>query len=156
MFWGASAWGCKSFAACLSNCKQSNFSTSSSRSSRTNAKAALHRNDDELPQESIEVILREQKSRVAQEPNWNRKPEPSEPFFPKPKAEVEPPEPFSRNRNRNRNRPFLLNCTEIQKNPFCRGTAGTENRNRLNRSISKRQRQKNLNLAHRCNFLSIF
>ena len=30
--------------------------------------------------------------------------EPSEPFFPKPKAE-----PFSRNRNRNR--PFLLSCT---------------------------------------------
>ena len=45
-------------------------------------------------------------------------PEPSEPFFPKPKAEPEPPEPFSRNRNRNRNRPFLLNCTETQKNPF--------------------------------------
>ena len=43
--------------------------------------------------------------RVAQEPNRNRKPEPSEPFFPKPKAEPEPPEPFSRNRNRNR--PFL-------------------------------------------------
>ena len=36
--------------------------------------------------------------RVAQEPNWNRKPEPSEPFCPKPKAEPEPPEPFSRNR----------------------------------------------------------
>ena len=31
---------------------------------------------------------------VAQEPNRNRKPEPSEPFFPKPKAEPEPPEPF--------------------------------------------------------------
>ena len=31
--------------------------------------------------------------RVAQEPNRNRKPEPSEPFFP-PKAEPEPPEPF--------------------------------------------------------------
>ena len=56
---------------------------------------------------------------------------------------------FSRNRKRNRrNRfpgtetgtgtvPFLLNCTETQKNPFCRGTAGTENRNRLNRSIPK-------------------
>ena len=57
--------------------------------------------------------------------------------FPKPKAEPEPPEPFSRNRNRNR--PFLLNCTEIQKNLFCRGTAGTENRNRLNRSIPKPQ-----------------
>ena len=49
--------------------------------------------------------------RVAQEPN--RKPEPSEPFFPKPKAEPEPPEPFSRNRNRNRH--FLLNCTEARK-----------------------------------------
>ena len=32
---------------------------------------------------------------------------------------------------------FLLNCTEIQKNLFRRGTAGTENRNRSNRSISK-------------------
>ena len=75
----------------------------------------------------------------AQEPNRNRKPEPSEPFFPKPKAEPEPPEPPPRNRNWNRNRPFLLNCAEIQKrkNPFCRGTAETENRNRLNRSISK-------------------
>ena len=50
--------------------------------------------------------------RVAQEPNRNREPEPSEPFFPKPKAEPEPPEPFSRNRNRNRNRPFLLNCAQ--------------------------------------------
>ena len=70
--------------------------------------------------------------RVAQEPNRNRKPEPSEPFFPKRKVEPEPPEPFSRNRNWNRNRPFLLNCTETQKEPFCRGTAGTENRNRLN------------------------
>ena len=54
-------------------------------------------------------------NRVAQEPNRNRKPELSEPLFPKPKAEPEPPEPFSRNRNRNRNRPFLLNCSEIQK-----------------------------------------
>ena len=50
---------------------------------------------------------------MAQEPNRNWKPEPAEPFFPKPKAEPEPPEPFSRNRNRNR--PFLLNCAEIQK-----------------------------------------
>ena len=50
------------------------------------------------------------------------------PFFPKPKVEPEPPEPFSRNRNRNRNRPSLLNCTETQKAPFCRGTARTENR----------------------------
>ena len=56
--------------------------------------------------------------RVAQEPNRNQEPEPSEPFFPKPNAEPEPPEPFSRNRNRNRNRPFLLNCTEIQKTLF--------------------------------------
>ena len=69
--------------------------------------------------------------------NWNWKPEPSEPFSPKPKAEPEPLEPFSRNRNRNRNRPFLLNCTETQKTPFCRGTAGTENRNRSNRSTPK-------------------
>ena len=30
--------------------------------------------------------------------------------------------PFSRNRNRNRNRPCLLNSTETQKDPFCRGT----------------------------------
>ena len=72
--------------------------------------------------------------RVAQEPNRNRKPEPSEPFFPKPRAEPEPPEPFSRDRGRNR--PFLLNCAEIQENPFCRGTAGTENRNRSNRSTT--------------------
>ena len=57
---------------------------------------------------------------MAQEPNRNQKPEPSEPFFPKPKAEPEPPEPFSRNRNRNRSRP------EIQKNPFLQ-------RNRRNR-----------------------
>ena len=55
--------------------------------------------------------------------------------LPKPKAEPEPPEPLSRNRNRNRHRPFLLNCTEnTQKNLFCRGFPGTENRNRSNRS----------------------
>ena len=36
-------------------------------------------------------------NRVAQEPNRNRKPEPSEPFSQEPKAEPEPPEPFSRN-----------------------------------------------------------
>ena len=64
---------------------------------------------------------------MAQEPNRNRKPEPSEPFFLKPKVEPELPEPFSRNQNRNRNRPSLLNCTETQKAPFCRGTARTEN-----------------------------
>ena len=138
--------------------------------------------------------------RVAQEPSRNRKPEPSEPFFPKPKAEPEPPVPFSRNRNRNQNCSFLSNCTEKHSNllflaflgflafflfkeflailsvfpffpkdsrgsasrrnpcffggfpccfpkrqgkedqgrkPFCRGTARTENRNRLNRSIPK-------------------
>ena len=79
-----------------------------------------------------------QRYRVAQEPNRNRKPEPSKPFSRK--AEPEPPEPFSRNRNRNRNRPFLLNCTETQKNLFAEepselktGTAGTvpsPNRNR--------------------------
>ena len=51
---------------------------------------------------------------------------PAPTFFLKPKAEPEPPEPFSRNRNRNRNRPFLLNCAEIQKNPFLQ-------RNRRNR-----------------------
>ena len=31
----------------------------------------------------------------------------------------------------------LLNCTETHKNPLLRGTAGTENRNRSNRSIPK-------------------
>ena len=51
-------------------------------------------------------------------------PEPSEPFFPKPKAEPEPPEPFSRNRNRNH--PFLLNSTEHTAKPFLQ-------RNRQNR-----------------------
>ena len=76
-------------------------------------------------------------SRVAQEPNRNRKPEQSEPFFPKPKAEPEPPEPFSRNRNPNRNRPFLLNLYCNTGKPFCRGTAGTENRNRSNRSTTE-------------------
>ena len=55
---------------------------------------------------------------VVQEPNRHRKPEPSEPVFPKPKAEPEPPEPFSRNRNWNRNLPFLLNCAETQKTLF--------------------------------------
>ena len=64
-----------------------------------------------------------------QEPNLNRKPEPSEPFFSKPKAEPEPPEPFSRNRNRNRNRPFLLNSTEIHKK-----TSTFLQRNRRNRN----------------------
>ena len=57
--------------------------------------------------------------RVAQEPNRNRKPEPSEPFFPKPKSEPEPSEPFFRNRNRNWNRPILKH----RKTPFPRGTA---------------------------------
>ena len=87
------------------------------------------------PQESLlnsEVWNREFRSlefeipkfRVAQEPN--RKPEPSEPFFLKPKAEPEPPEPFSRNRNRNRNRPFLLHCTENTEESFLQ-------RNRQNR-----------------------
>ena len=33
--------------------------------------------------------------RVAQEPNRNRKPEPSEPFSQEPNSEPEPPEPFS-------------------------------------------------------------
>ena len=31
----------------------------------------------------------------------------------------------------------LLNCTETHKNPLLGGTAGTENRNRSNRSIPK-------------------
>ena len=39
--------------------------------------------------------------------------------------------PFSRNRNRKWNRSFLLNSTETQKNPFCRGTARTENPEQL-------------------------
>ena len=30
-----------------------------------------------------------------------------------------------------------VNCTETHKNPLLRGTAGTENRNRSNRSIPK-------------------
>ena len=71
-----------------------------------------------------------------QETNQNRKPEPSE-GFPETESGTGTAEPFSRNRNRNRNRAFLLHCTEIQKIPFCRGTAGTKNRNCLNRSISK-------------------
>ena len=75
--------------------------------------------------------------RVAQEPSRNWKPEPLEPFFPKPKAEPEPPEPLGTETGTG-TVPFLLNCTEIQKkNTFGRGTAGTENRNRLNHSISK-------------------
>ena len=32
---------------------------------------------------------------------------------------------------------FLFNCTETKKNLSCRGTAGTENRNRSNRSTPK-------------------
>ena len=52
------------------------------------------------------------------EPNWNRKPEPSEPFFQEPKAEPEPPEPFFGNRNRNRNRRSLVNSTETQEKFF--------------------------------------
>ena len=44
------------------------------------------------------TICPETINRMAQEPNRNREPEPSEPFFPKPKAEPEPPELFSRNR----------------------------------------------------------
>ena len=62
--------------------------------------------------------MRRSTFRVAEEPNRNRKPEPSEPFFPKPKAEPEPPEPFSRNRNWNRNRPLLLSSTQTQKTLF--------------------------------------
>ena len=69
--------------------------------------------------------------------NRNLEPEPSEPFFPEPKAEPETAGTVSSNRNRNRNRPFLLNCTETPKIPFYRGTAGTENRNRSNRSTPK-------------------
>ena len=71
--------------------------------------------------DSGESTCRKTTIRVAQEPNRNRKkPEPSEPVFPKPKPKGNrnAPEPFSRNRNRNRNRPFLLTCTETQKNPF--------------------------------------
>ena len=90
-------------------------------------------------------------NRMAQEPNWNRKPELSEPFSQKPKAEPEPPEPFFRNRNRNR--PFLLNCTETQKTFFVEeppepktGTARTvppPNRNRTepNRGLPAQSRK---------------
>ena len=53
-----------------------------------------------------------------------------------PNAEPEPPEPFSKNRNRNR--PL---CEAVLKKHTKtlsqRGTAGTENRNRSNRSIPK-------------------
>ena len=76
-------------------------------------------------------------NRMAQEPNRNRKPEPLEPFFPKPKEEPEPQEPFSRTETGTGTVLFLLNCTGTQKNPFCRRTAGTENRNRSNRSTPK-------------------
>ena len=41
-------------------------------------------------------------TRMAEEPNRNRKSAPSEPFFQKPKEEPEPSDPFFRNRNRNR------------------------------------------------------
>ena len=77
--------------------------------------------------------------RVAQEPNRKWKPEPLEPLCPKPKADRNRRNrSWNRNRSSTWNRPFLLNCTETHKNPFCsRGTAGTENRNRLNRSIPK-------------------
>ena len=34
----------------------------------------------------------------------------------------------------------MLNCAETHKNPFCRGTARTENRNRSNRSTPNRNR----------------
>ena len=64
--------------------------------------------------------------RMAQEPNRNRKPEPLEPFFPKPKEEPEPPEPFSKNRNRNRNRPFSVKLYWNAEKPFLQ-------RNRRNR-----------------------
>ena len=56
-------------------------------------------------------------SRVAQEPNRNQKPEPSEPFSQEPNAEPEPPEPFSRNRNRNWNRPLCETALKHTKTP---------------------------------------
>ena len=55
--------------------------------------------------------------RVAQEPNRNRKPEPSEPFLQELKVEPEPPEPFSRKRKRNRNRPLCETVLKHTKNP---------------------------------------
>ena len=58
-------------------------------------------------------------------------------FSQEPNAELEPPEPFSRNRNRNRNRPLCWIVLKHRTTPFLRGTAGTENRNRSNRSIPK-------------------
>ena len=59
----------------------------------------------------------EQKNRVAQEPNRNRKPEPSEPFSQEPNSQPEPPEPFSRNRNRNRNRPLCEIVLKHRRTP---------------------------------------
>ena len=52
---------------------------------------------------------------MAQEPNRNRKPEPSEPFSQEPNAEPEPPEPFSRNQNRNR--PLCETVLNTQRPP---------------------------------------
>ena len=64
--------------------------------------------------------------RVAQQPNRNRKLEPSELFFPE-----------TENGTGTAGTVFQEPLYETQKNPFCRGTARTENQSRLNRSIPK-------------------
>ena len=77
-------------------------------------------------------------SRMAQEPNWNQKPEPSEPFFPEtgsgtgttgtvfqePKPESEPS--FS-----------VKTVLKHAQNPFQRRTVGTDNRNCSNRPVQE-------------------
>ena len=139
--WSSNKWG---FEGCLASCpgnrpKSAFFClyrpspegpNSTGKSQKTEEKALLLRI---YPRICLNPHLFNPHFRVAQEPNWNRKPEPSEPLSQEPNAEPEPPEPFSRNRNRNRNRPFLEKCTETHKIPLFRGTAGTENRNRSNR-----------------------
>ena len=59
-------------------------------------------------------------NRTAQEPNWNRQLEASEPLFQEPKSEPEPSEPFFRNRSRNRAIP--LNSTETDRKLFVQRT----------------------------------
>ena len=70
----------------------------------------------------------------------NQKPELSEPFVQEPKREPEPSEPFFWNRNRCRNRAFPLKTVQKHRGtPFPRGTVGTANRNRSNRSMRELQ-----------------
>ena len=91
--------------------------------------------------------------RVAQEPNRNRKPEPSEPFSQEPNAEPEPPEPFSRNRNRNRNRPLCEIVHNTEKPPSLQeppepktGTTRTVPSPNRNRTEPKRGHPEDCNL----------